>query len=132
MAKLIGSVDQLGRPLVRLRLAGPNSEDFLALVDTGFNGHLMMGSQTAKTLGVELTGDATTVELGNGASTSVYQGFTEVHWLGRSSRAQVLASSSWVVRNPDAPVALVGTGLLRPHLLLVDFESATVEIETTS
>ena len=132
MAKLIGSVDHLGRPLVRLSDVGVNNEEILALVDTGFNGGLMMGHQLAKALEVELDEDSVRVELGNGAAANVHQGYVELIWLGRRRTAQVFASANWVQRDPDAPAALLGTGLLRPHLLLVDFEAATVEIETTT
>jgi hypothetical protein len=32
-------------------------------------------------------------------------------------------------RGDDEPIALIGTALLRPHMLLIDFEAGTVEIE---
>ena len=130
MAKLIGSVDHLGRPLVRLSDVGAQHVEILALVDTGFNGGLMMGLKLAEDLGVELDEDSVRVELGNGAAANVHQGLVGMIWLGRHRTAQVFASESWVQGHPDAPVALLGTGLLRPHLLLVDFDAATVEIET--
>ena len=39
MAKVIGSVDQRGRPVIRLE---GKTDSVLVIVDTGFNGELMV------------------------------------------------------------------------------------------
>lgn len=129
MAKLIGSIDQFGRPLVRVRLPG-GQDDLLAIVDTGFNGQLMLSLSVAQSLRIALEDDLVPVELGTGAIEEVYVGQLDIVWLERAKRARVLVSESWPAPKPDAPVALIGTRLLRPHLLLVDFDTDTVEIET--
>ena len=129
MAKLIGSVDLLGRPLVRVRPGGQD-DDLLAIVDTGFNGEIMMGMHAARALRVLLFPDAVDVELGTGAVERVLEGRLPVRWLDEERVAKVLVSVGWPAPKPDTPVALIGTRLLRPHLLLVDFAAGTVEIES--
>ena len=44
MAKVVGSVDDRGRPVVRIE---GWLESILVTVDTGFNGDLMMGREAA-------------------------------------------------------------------------------------
>ena len=129
MAKLVGSIDDLGRPLVRLRLPR-GLDDLLAIVDPGFNGELMMSLAVAQSLGLTLDDDLVPIELGTGAIERVYTCQLDVLWLEQDLRVRVLVSRSWPAPKPDAPVALIGTALLRRHLLLVDFESGIVEIET--
>jgi hypothetical protein len=44
LSKLIGSVDPRGRPIVRIGQIN-GADDFLAIIDTGFNGQLMVSYQ---------------------------------------------------------------------------------------
>ena len=125
----MGSVDRLGRPLVRVGLKDTN-DDFLALVDTGFNGDLMMSDTTAGSLKVSLSNAIVCVELGNGQLENVRNGALDIVWLGAERRARVLVCPTWGSPASDAPIALLGTSLLRPHLLLVDFSADTLEIES--
>jgi predicted aspartyl protease len=131
MAKLTGSVDELGRPVVRVR-PGAGGDDFLAIVDTGFNGELMMGMEAARQLNVTLSDAMVHVELGTGITQRVRNGSLTVQWMGQELNSRVLVSDTWPLLKGDAPIAMIGTRLLRPHLLLVDFDSSSVEIETTS
>jgi hypothetical protein len=59
----------------------------------------------------------------------VYEARTTIDWLGEQRSVRVLVSSAWRSGGDD-PVGLLGTELLKPHLLLVDFGKDTVEIET--
>jgi predicted aspartyl protease len=126
MAKVRGSVDHLGRPVIRIE---HRDISILAVIDTGFNGELMVPAATALSLGVAFSMEVTTVELGNGARASVRDGEATINWLDDTRRVRVFVSESWLPTG-DAPQGLLGTGLLTPHLLLIDFERKTVEIET--
>ena len=53
MAKLVGSVDHRGRPVVRVAVAGCEDE-VLATIDTGFNGQVMVVAGDAASVGVHL------------------------------------------------------------------------------
>lgn len=129
MAKLTGSIDDQGRPLVRLRLSR-GQEDLLAIIDTGFNGQLMMSLSVARLLGMTLENVLVPIELGTGTIERVYVGQLDAHWLDREHRLQVLVSKNWPAPKPDAPAALIGKRMLRPHLLKIDFDAGAVEIET--
>jgi predicted aspartyl protease len=129
LAKLSGSVDHRLRPLVRLRFVGCE-DDVLATVDTGFNGQLMMILGDARRLGVSMHKDAEEVELGHGEKISVQLGTARIAWLERERAVAVLVSQRSEPTRDGEPVVLIGTRLLTPHLLLVDFEARTVEIET--
>jgi predicted aspartyl protease len=128
LSKIIGSVDHLCRPVVRVALSG--GESFLALVDTGFNGELMIGEQDAIAFGFSVTLKFTKARLAD----DVVQDFREASgtliWMGSKRRVEILVNRETDARRSDGdPIAIIGTRLLTPHLLLIDFEAATVEIE---
>ena len=126
MAKVLGSVDDRGRPVVRLEIQG---DSLLVLIDTGFNGTLMVTRAAARLLGVNPLGDETSIELGNGTTAQVFEAQTTIAWLGENRLVRVLVADDWLTVG-DAPVGLLGTAMLTPHLLMVDFAARTVEIET--
>ena len=53
LPELVGHVDQRDRAVVRVSLPG-RDQSFLALVDTGFNGSLLMEATDAVSLGFVL------------------------------------------------------------------------------
>jgi predicted aspartyl protease len=126
---LFGSVDLRGRPVLRIgRVDG--GDEFLAVVDTGFNGELLVSEEDIERIGVAVSRVAATVELAGGILHDVVQAKIEIMWMGRSRLVDVFISIEPTLRKPiDEPIALIGTGLLRPHLLLIDFDAGTVEIE---
>jgi len=126
MAKIIGSFDQRGRPVIRIE---GKHESILVVVDTGFNGELMTTRAAATLLGIGPVQRESDVQLGDGRTVRLYEARTTIPWLGEERRVRVLVSDDWVTIG-DAPVGLLGTDLLAPHLLLIDFAERTVEIET--
>ena len=126
MAKVIGSVDNRGRPIIRVKVGG---DDILTVIDTGFNGDLMVTPEAARVMGIAVGGDETDIVLGDGTTTRVFEDRMLLDWLGQRRWVRVLVSSTWR-SGPDDPAGLLGTELLKPHLLLVDFGQRTVEIET--
>ncbi len=126
MARLIGSVDDRGRPLVRL---SGEHDDLLLTVDTGFNGDLFVSRFGAQMLGLTPTGRATAVELGDGSTAFVEAARITLVWLGESRPIRVLVTNIWKPPVDDV-VGLLGTGLLSPHRLVIDFTAGTVDILT--
>ena len=126
MAKVIGGVDDRGRPVIRVE---GKSESILVVVDTGFNGDRMVTRAAARMLGVDPLEDEAEVELGDGSRTQVFEARAIITWLEQSRSVRVLVSNQWETAG-DAPVGLIGTELLSPNLLLIDFAAKTVEIET--
>lgn len=116
-----------------MRIKRHGAEDsFLALVDTGFNGELHMTRAAALQLGFSLLGAHDVVEFADGRSENVAVGDGVIDWLDGTRRVRILASPDpprLRVAREGEPVALLGTGLLVPHILLIDFDAGTVEIE---
>jgi predicted aspartyl protease len=127
LPKVVGSVDALGRPVVRVSIIGRDDEA-LATIDTGFNGALIATLGDALALGIVNEESSQTVRLGDESVLDVRLGRVRLSWLGEDREARVYVSPAPAVSS--GPVLLIGTRLLTPHLLLVDFEANTVEIET--
>ena len=128
LAKVIGSVDDLGRPVVRIEV--PDRDGFLAVVDTGFNRSLLLLISEAQAMGFIVTEDAETVELGTAVKTKVLRARGIVRWLDRTIQVEALVSDEPMpVSGRDTARALVGTELLANCPLLVDFVARGVEIE---
>ena len=124
MAKVIGSVDVRGRPVVRIE---GKDDSILVVVDTGFNGDLMLTREASRLLGVDPGHAKTDVELGDGRRAAVYEARVTIKWLGSDRQVRILVADDWKTTG-DAPVGLLGTALLSPHLLIIDFSAGTVEI----
>jgi predicted aspartyl protease len=129
LPKLLGSVDLRGRPVVRIG-RGDGGDDFLAVVDTGFNGQLLVSESDIGKLGSGTTRVSAKVEVAGGAVQKVGRAYYQIVWMGRQRLVDVFIGLETTSPKPDdEPIALIGTALLRPHLLLIDFEAGTVEIE---
>jgi predicted aspartyl protease len=128
---VIGGIDGRRRALVRVRRVGAD-DDFVAVVDTGFNGDLHMTVAVARALGFELRPEMDLVEVADGRRVSTVVGRGTIEWLGTERLVTVFASPDQPrsqQRGREEVVALLGTGLLSPHLLLLDFTAGTVEVE---
>jgi predicted aspartyl protease len=126
VAKIVGSVDDRSRQVVRLEVG---EHSLLLLVDTGFNGDLLFSASAARALGMAGLGRARTIELGDGTTAELRQQRARIPWLGAARDVRALIADYWQPLGDD-PVGLVGTELITPHLLLIDFAARAVEIET--
>lgn len=80
-------------------------------------------------LGVTPTNRATAVELGDGSTAFVEVARITIAWLDESRPIRVLVTN--ISKPPvDDVVGLLGTGLLSPHRLVIDFSARTVDILT--
>jgi predicted aspartyl protease len=129
LAKIIGSVDDLGRPIIRIE--APGRDGLAAVVDTGFNRSLLLLAADALSLGFSIKQKTEIVELGTTERVTVRRASGEIFWLGKTLRVEALISNEPTpIYRPDTARALIGTELLSGTLLLVDFASRLVEIET--
>jgi predicted aspartyl protease len=129
LPKITGSIDDLGRPLVRVEV--PGRDGFLAVLDTGFNRTLMIGAAEAVAMGFTITEESEVVELATTAKVQVRQALGTIWWMNREVKIEALISNVPAsTHRPDTARALVGTELLSDCLLLVDFATRVVEIET--
>jgi predicted aspartyl protease len=129
LAKIIGSVDDLGRPIIRIE--APGRDGLAAVVDTGFNRSLLLLAADALSLGFSIKQKTEIVELGTTERVTVRRASGEIFWLGKTLRVEALISNEPTpIYRPDTARALIGTELLSGTLLLVDFASRLVEIES--
>jgi hypothetical protein len=128
LPKVIGSVDDLGRPIVRIEV--PDRDGFLAVVDTGFNRSLLLLAMEAQAMGFAVTEDTETVELGTAMRTRVLRARGMIRWFDRNIEVEALVSDEPMpASRQDTARALAGTELLANCLLQVDFAARSVEIE---
>lgn len=129
MASELGSIDLRGRPLIRIVVAA-GEFSALATIDTGFNGDVLCNLDVAIELGVLLESEEQTIELAGGVQQRAQVGSLLLVWLGRTIVVRVIVTPPSIAPLGDGePATLLGTGLLRPHLVLFDFSEMTVEIE---
>ena len=124
---MTGSVDRSGRPL--LRLARPDGDPILALVDTGFNGQLWFSKADALSCGIdfdevhERTGYLAGMRPVRETSTSL-----RILWFGEELVADVVIDldSDHRTISSSEPIALIGTALIDPATLSINFDKRTV------
>jgi predicted aspartyl protease len=129
LAELIGHVDDRNRPIVPLSI--PGLEDaVLALVDTGFNGQILVNASDVDHLRFSAFDSREEVELADREQHVLVRGQGDIIWFGRPQRVYVFIAEAERPRAalPDEPVAMLGTALLSPHRLTVDFATRRVVI----
>jgi clan AA aspartic protease len=120
---MTGYVDKTGRVLIPLRVAAPDSTDFIrteAWVDTGFNGELVLPMPVVQQL-VLTQSACVTATLGDGQDVVLDVFSCNVEWFGEVISLDVIANQG------DVP--LIGFGLLKNHRLTVDYPGENVTIE---
>lgn len=114
----LGRVDATGGAFVPIKLA--SGETLECLVDTGFNGELVLPRSLVDRLRLTITGEQEfTVAGGN-----VLPAFTtlvEINWLGMLRTAEVIMS--------EGADQLIGTVLLDGTRLKIDYIDYIVEVE---
>lgn len=89
------------------------------VVDTGFDGGLMLPRSFVSQLQIPIIGELT-FEMVGGVRMSAEIGLGDIEWLGESREVEVIVS--------DAEDALIGTELLTAATLIIDYPSSSVEI----
>jgi predicted aspartyl protease len=130
VATVVGSIDERRRPLIRIGLVG-GGDSFLAMLDTGFNGEMLVSVHDIEALGFQTWPGYSEHELASGAVAGFQRGLGHIFWMGRLRRVDVYVSmEARRARRDGDPIALVGTRLLSPNLVLLDFEGLSIEIES--
>ncbi len=91
------------------------------VVDTGFDGALMLPRAFVSQIQVAVIGELT-FEMVGGAKMSAEVGLTDVGWLGRLRQVEVIVS--------EGDDALIGTELLIASTLTIDYQSSSLAIST--
>jgi predicted aspartyl protease len=130
VSEMIGSIDDRRRPLVRVPVSG--QDDLLAIIDTAFTGELLLDEDVAERWGVVFVNIDGQIELGDGSRKFVKQGLLTITWFDadRDTSVQIVPSEpSRRTRQDGEPFALLGTELLAPSILNVNFTSGVVSIQ---
>lgn len=113
-----GWLDDFGNAFVVIRLA--DRAPIECLIDTGFNGDLVLPSILFETLKFRSLGSADCVLVG-GIIMPALTSIAEIEWLGTRRQVEVVSS--------DGTDQLIGTQLLRGTRLKIDYVDHTVAIE---
>jgi clan AA aspartic protease len=117
MALESGRVNSYREALVVVRFGSGSAIE--CVVDTGFDGGLMLPRAVLSEIQIEVSGRVT-FEMVGGATMSAEVGLSEIEWLGRLQQVEVIVSES--------EDALIGTELLIASTLTVDYSSGTLTI----
>ncbi len=131
-SKMIGWIDDRGRPLINLQ--SPNGTSVSALVDTGFNGEILVEGQNYDRLvdadfPCHLTTLFRRVEA-VGAAPYARLGLARVQWHDdeRIVNLQVVLNPEHAFHRGD-PIVTVGTRFLIDSRLTIDFPEQFVTVE---
>jgi clan AA aspartic protease len=117
-----GTVDDYGRPLVRVIVHHPASGGSAELdvwIDTGFNGGLTLTPGQALALGLP-SGQALTIRIANGAEVLTPTATCGVDWFGKRRTIDALIS--------PGKFALLGLHFLEDHELTINYPARTVTV----
>ena len=126
MAVLRGFFDTKTRAFVGFILPGGVAN---LQIDTGFNRQVLVGDLTAARLGVAPSSGFVMVQAAaNTMPFRVQAARVHVTWLGQPRRIDVLVYENEQPRRRGEPDGLLGTGLIQPDRLLLDYLNDIVEI----
>ena len=112
--------NQEHEPIVEILISGPaRSRTNSCLVDTGYNGYLLLPRSVATDLALVPTGTAS-LDLADGTQVQAERFFARVLWLTQWRLVRAATT--------NGPDTLIGAGLLFPHRLRIDYAARTVEI----
>jgi predicted aspartyl protease len=118
LSEVVGHVDPRGRPIISISILG-EEDAFPVIVDTGFNGGLLLHDSEIIRHTCELTGLNVPIELADRAPRMLMLARTRIVWFGQPRDVDVLIAPTQVSRAAiaDEPIGLLGSALLAPHRL---------------
>jgi predicted aspartyl protease len=114
---MTGEIDETGTPIIRLSIA---DQEWIATIDTGFNGDLELPEQLADVFTAEYAGESSTT-LGGGVVIEEELYDIVFPFDGTTVEARAAFASTDGI--------LIGTGLLRDYRLEINFVTGTVLLE---
>jgi predicted aspartyl protease len=123
MPTIEGRLDDTGFPLVDLQVV-PSARTLAMLIDTGFDGELMLYHDDLRAAGIEAVFDHDVqVRLADGTLTSFLGTTLTIEWFGQPRRISVDVVPA--IR-PAHAYPVIGCRLLRDSRLEIDFPRRTV------
>jgi predicted aspartyl protease len=128
LSDIVGHVDARNRPIALIPLPS-DTDGLLVTIDTGFSGQLLIHDTDFLRLKCQLTDLNIPVELADRRKGALALARGAIVWFGQSLIVDILvARTAKPLPPPDEPTALLGTGLLNPNRLTVDFATRRVVI----
>ena len=132
------SLNSAGHPVIRIKVWGVSdafSQEFEALLDTGFTGFLMLPLTAALPLGLTLAG-TTNYSLADGSSSNTLLAFGTIDYEGQKIFGPISLESNVNCRDILVGMEFIKQGKLMLLLhsegaLLVDMEALKTQIETS-
>jgi clan AA aspartic protease len=118
-----GEVDAYGRALLEVVLRSPRSKKPTVLnswIDTGFTGDLLLPKTEIQSLGLR-RGPVVPAVLADGTIRDAATYRCEIHWFGKWTRIEVLAT--------DSTIPLLGVNLLLGRNLRISYRDLTVSLD---
>jgi predicted aspartyl protease len=132
-SSLEGSVDDLGRPIVRIEAFG-FSDSLVAIIDTGFNGAAIVDANQAQRLGIKTYNQFANARLASQREEKFLLGRGRFLWFGEeiSITAFVLIETDEerrmrIARKREEEI-IIGTELLEKCQVVLDFPNRRVLI----
>ena len=115
--EIVGYFNERNEPVIKLDLGGLDIE---VLVDTGFDGSLIVPTKLAEGLDLKFEGPEEFLSV-TGEIVSAFAHSMEIDWLGKRIRIPVATS-------PEVNEALLGGRLLKDSRLTIDYGHRSVTI----
>jgi predicted aspartyl protease len=123
-----GSIDGQFRPMLRI-LRTDGRDDLIGLVDSGFNGTILVHETDLDACGFRLREGQSDATLANGQKVTLDSAVGVIDWFGKARRVEVLVTrEAKPPQKPDDPVLLLGGALFSPHRLVLDYATQHVEV----
>jgi predicted aspartyl protease len=128
-----GFYSDLNEPLINIELLGKTdilTENRLFLIDSGFNGSMLVSKSLVKAMGWPMTDLQDHIIYGGGQKAETMQTFGYIRLLGKIIQINVLAVTSQASRSPSGSeiVGYIGMGLLKGSR--IDFKHNEFHIST--
>ena len=120
---MTGTVDELGRALLRITLRHPVAETESRLdawIDTGFTGDLVVPRSQLRSMNLPLGPTARAV-LADGSEIGLETFTCLLQWFGEWRRIEVIAN--------EGQYPLLGVTLLQGHALHIDYRTGTISVD---
>ena len=119
-----GRIDNQGQPVISVRLIGIE-DPYTALIDTGFNGDLIIYEEHAREAELTIERGARPVTLADGSRVELVRADGVIEWFGEQCRVIVFLIPGPAPRHGRWQI---GTQLLRDCRLEIDFRERSVRL----
>ena len=119
-----GWIDERGQPVISVRLSGLE-DSIVALIDTGFNGELIIYEEHASQAHLQIRSKSSEVRLADGSEAEFLNSDGAIEWFSEQYRVAIFIIPGPAPRHGRWQI---GTQLLRDCRLEIDFRERSVRL----